>query len=133
MLQCLAKNKAVQMKKIILAIVCMFFIPVVLLLFVTVIGYTLVFGNIAKNTVVQTVESPCGKYYAEVIDSDQGALGGDTIVNVYEKNGIYYNIFKIKKKPQRVYSGEWGEFQNMEIYWKDEQCLVINSVEYEIE
>lgn len=34
----------------------------------------LIFGNIGQNTVVQTVESPSGKYYAQVIDSDQGAL-----------------------------------------------------------
>lgn len=92
----------------------------------------LIFGNIGQNTVVQTVESPSGKYYAEVVDSDQGALGGNTLVDIYEKSGIDSILFKIEKKPQRVYSGEWGEFENMEIYWKDEHFLVINSIEYEI-
>lgn len=90
------------------------------------------FGNIAQNTVVQTVTSPSGKYYAQVIDSDQGALGGDTIVDVYE-NGINAFVFKIEKKPQQVYLGDWGEFNNMQIYWKDDDTLIINSVEYEIE
>ena len=42
-------------------------------------------------------------------------------------------LFKIKKKPQRVYFGDWGDFKNMQIYWKDDECLVINSVEYGIE
>ena len=93
----------------------------------------LIFGNIGQNTVVQTVESPSGKYYAQVIDSDQGALGGDTLVDVYQDWGINALVFKIEKKPQRVYSGDWGEFENMRIYWKDENCLVINSVKYEIE
>lgn len=93
----------------------------------------LIFGNIAQNTVVQTVESPSGKYYAQVIDSDQCALGGDTLVDVYKKNGINAILFKIKKKPQTVYFGDWGEFENMQIHWKDDNCLVINSVEYEIE
>lgn len=101
------------------------------------IGYfcfiALIFGNIGQNTVVQTVESPSGKYYAQVIDSDQGALGGDTFVDVYEKSGINTIIFKIEKKPQRVYSGDWGEFENMQIYWKNDGCLVINSAEHEIE
>ena len=92
----------------------------------------LIFGNIGQNTVVQTVESPSGKYYAQVIDSDQGALGGDTLVDVYKKSGINLILFKIEKKPQRVYFGEWGEFNNMQIHWKDDNCLVINSVEYEI-
>lgn len=93
----------------------------------------LIFGNIGQNTVVQSIESPSGIYYAEVIDSDQGALGGDTLVDVYENNVINAFIFKITKKPQRVYHGEWGEFKNMNIYWKDDNCLVINSVEYEID
>lgn len=91
-----------------------------------------IFGNIGQNTVVQSVESPSGAYYAEVVDSDQGAFGGDTLVDVYENKGINALVFKISKKPQRVYFGEWGEFKNMEIYWKDDGCLVINSVEYEI-
>ena len=72
-------------------------------------------------------------YYAEVIDSDQGALGGDTLVNVYKKGELNIFIFKIKKKPQRVYLGEWGEYKNMQIYWKNENCLIINSTEYKIE
>ena len=93
----------------------------------------LIFGNIGQNTVVQTVESPSGKYYAQVIDSDQGALGGDTLVDVYQGGGINAVLFKIEKRPQRVYFGDWGEFENMQIHWKDDNCLVINSVEYEIE
>lgn len=99
--------------------------------------FALIFGNTFRNavvqTVVQTVESPNGKYYAQVIDSDQGALGGDTIVDVYTKSGINLILFKIEKKPQRVYLGDCGEFKNMQIYWKDDECLVINSVEYGIE
>ena len=95
--------------------------------------FALIFGNIGQNTIVKTVESPNGKYYAQVIDSDQGALGGDTLVDVYEKNKINAIFFKIEKKPQRVYFGDWGEFENMQIHWKDDNCLVINSVEYEIE
>lgn len=94
---------------------------------------SLIFGNIVQNTVVQTVESPSGEYYAQVIDSDQGALGGDTLVDVYKKSKINAILFKIEKKPQRVYFGDWGEFENMQIYWKDDNCLVINSVEYKIE
>ena len=93
----------------------------------------LIFGNIGQNTIVQTVESPSGKYYAQVIDSDQGALGGDTLVDVHEKSGINAIFFRIEKKPQRVYSGEWGEFNNIQIYWKDDECLIINSNEYIIQ
>lgn len=90
----------------------------------------LLFGDFGQNTVVQSAKSPNDTYYAEVIDSDQGALGGDTLVEVYENKGINTFVFNITKNPQRIYYGEWGEAQNMQIYWKDDNCLVINSVEY---
>lgn len=109
-------------------------LSVLLLLPVGVAGFfAMIFGNIAQNTVVKTVASPNGAYYAEVIDSDQGALGGDTLVEVYEAAGINALVFKISKKPQRVYVGDWGAFEGMEIYWKDDECLVINGAEYPIE
>lgn len=92
-----------------------------------------VFFPIGQNTVVKTVESPSGRYYAEVIDSDQGALGGDTIVNVHEKCVINFILLQIEKKPQEVYFGEWGAFKNMKIYWKNDHCIVINSGEYKVE
>lgn len=101
------------------------------------VGYvgflTLIFGGIGQDTVVQTVQSPAGTYYAEVIDSDQGALGGDTIVQVREDKGFNALLFKVEKKPQTVYFGQWGEFMDMEVYWKNNNCLVINSTEYEIQ
>ena len=94
--------------------------------------FLFLFGNIGQNTVVQTVESPEGKYYAQVIDSDQGALGGDTIVYVYRNSKADTILFQIQKKPQKVYTGDWGEFKTMHIQWKNDRCLTINSVEYPI-
>ncbi len=92
----------------------------------------LTFGNIGQNTVVRTVESPDSEHYAEVIAVSQGALGGDTIVNVHNKTELNTGIFIIRKKPQRVYMGEWGESDSMELYWKNDSCVVVNSDEYEI-
>ena len=93
----------------------------------------LIFGNIGQNTVVQAAVSPDGKHIAEVINSDQGALGGDTLVDVQQVRTFDAGIFEIRKKPQRVYIGEWGEFEDMEIEWKDEKCLLLNGREYIIE
>ena len=39
------------------------------------------FGSIGYVKVVRSVPSPNGEYIAEILDSDQGALGGDTIIN----------------------------------------------------
>lgn len=113
------------LKVISLLLVALLILPIGFLGFIA-----LVFGGIGKNTVIQSVPSPSGKYYAELIDSDQGALGGDTLVDVHHSKQINALLFQIEKEPQRVYRGEWGEFEDMEIYWKDDHCLVINSVEY---
>ena len=120
-------GKPLTLKVVTLVLSALMILPIGFFSFIA-----LIFGNIGQNTVVQTVESPSGKYYAQVIDSDQGALGGDTLVDVYQDCGINALVFKIEKKPQRVYFGEWGEFNTMQIHWKDDNCLVINSVEYEI-
>ena len=86
-----------------------------------------------EDTVTQSLVSPQGGYYyAEVVAVNQGALGGDTVVYVYENKGVDLLAFRIYKSPERIYMGEWGEFEDMNIYWKDEQCLVINSAEYSV-
>lgn len=121
-------GKPLPLKIITLSLSVLMLIPICFLGFIT-----FIFGNIGKDTVVKTVESPNGAYYAEVINSDQGALGGDTLVDVYESKEINALVFKIFKKPQRIYSGGWGEFQGMDIYWADDDCLVINCVKYQIE
>lgn len=121
-------GKPLALKIVTLELSALMILPIAFFSFVA-----LIFGNIGQNTVVQTVESPSGKYYAQVIDSDQGALGGDTHVDVYEKSIINAILFRIETKPQRVYVGDWGESNNMQIHWKDDKCLVINSVEYEID
>jgi len=90
-------------------------------------------GNIGQDTVVQMAESPDGKHYAQLIASDQGAFGGDTIVYVYKRSGLNLLLFIIEKKPQRLFLGEWGQFEHIQIRWKDESCVLINSAEYEIE
>lgn len=92
--------------------------------------FTVFFGNFAVNTVVETINSPNGEYYAEVVDSDQGATGGSTIVYAKKSDCLNFPILKIEKIPQRVYLGEWREYETMDIYWKDEKSLIINSKEY---
>ena len=91
------------------------------------------FSGFGLNTVVRTEESPDGTRYAELIDSNQGALGGDTLVKVYRRGGIHLLLFSVTPKPQTVYAGPWGEFEYMELYWKNDTCLVINGKEYVVE
>lgn len=93
----------------------------------------LTFFTIGQLRVVQSVPSPDGTYYAEVIDDDQGALGGNTLVEVYDtRKKIDLFFLSVQKNPQRVYFGRWGMFKNMKLEWESEQVLLINGVPHEI-
>ena len=86
-----------------------------------------------RETVVQRVPSPHQTCCAEVIDSDQGALGGDTFVDVkFVSEDVDLLVWKLEKKPLQVYSGPWGAFEGMQIFWESEQTLVINGHRYDI-
>lgn len=89
--------------------------------------FSVVFLGITCNTVVRTVPSPQNTHVAEVIDSNQGALGGDTLVEVRKNVSANVLFFTVKSHPVRVYEGEWGEFETMEIVWLDENTLLVNN------
>ena len=125
----MVRNTMSKVRKIVISV--LFALMTAFLLFFAFI--MLMFGTIGQTTIDRTVESPDNSRYAQVLIIDQGALGGNTVVDVYERKEINAGIFKIKKKPQTVYIGEWGESENMQIYWKDDTCLVINSEEYVLE
>lgn len=89
------------------------------------------FADFGVNTTVITLPSPDGAYTASVIDSDQGALGGDTLVDIRQnKKPVSLLIGEFKKAPVRVYTGEWGEYEDMQISWADERTLIIDDREY---
>ena len=85
-----------------------------------------------KETCEKFLLSPNRTYYAEVIDIDQGALGGETVVCVHRSRGLNLFFLSFNKLPQKVYVGEWGEFETMQIEWKNEKTLIIDGKEYSI-
>lgn len=106
---------------------------VVLLIPMTLLSlFQLLFGGFAKNTVVKTLASPNGAYNAQVIASDHGATGGDTIVNVKESKEYDFYFFRLYKEPKQVWFGDWGAYVDMEIAWKNDTCLIINGEEHTI-
>lgn len=92
-------------------------------------------GELGETTVVKELSSPNQGYVAEVVDVDLGATGGDTIVRVSgQGKEIPLLIGKMTNTVRQVvYEGEWGEFQTMEIRWKDEHTLEIDGKEYDVE
>ncbi len=91
------------------------------------------FGTTANEVVIREINSPNGTYYARVIERDQGALGGNTVVDVHEKSGVDLILFLIEKEPTRVHYGKLGAHKTMQIYWRGEDCLVVDAYEYQIE
>ena len=104
-------------------------VPVGFLCFIS-----LVFGDIGVTTVVRSVESPSGSYRASIIDDDQGALGGATLVTV-ARTGPVFNagLFRMVPIEKEIYSGKWGAFETMELEWIDDGCLSINGRPYPVE
>lgn len=87
------------------------FVVFPLFFFILFIFFT--FGNITESTVVKTVTSPTETHYAQVISVDQGALGGNTIVKVFENEEIDLFFLTLKDKGERIYLGEFGEHENI--------------------
>ena len=93
----------------------------------------LVFGGLmGEETVVKTLTSPEGTYYAEVVDSDQGAMGGETYVQVYHPPVFSCFLFKVEDPPEVVYDGKWGAYKHMDIRWVDDSTLMIDGKLYRI-
>lgn len=86
--------------------------------------------NIGESTVVRSVPSPDGTRIAQVIDSNDGALGGSTFVEIQYGSAdlLLLRLDSVK----RVYSGRWGEFNDMEIVWQDGDTLLINGKPYDV-
>lgn len=106
-----------------------------LLVFVTcsVVFVGALFSGFSEETVALSVTSPNGTYRAEAICRDEGALGADTAVDVYENKGVDAFLFKVSKKPKRIYQSGENTWEDSELYWQSDSCLVIRSVAYEIQ
>ena len=112
--------------------VCAVFNSILLLLLLAAFFFTMTFGQLVQETVVNRAVSPNQSYTAVVIDSDQGALGGNTLVDIeHNASGINVCLGRFTKIT-RAYTGRWGEFNTMSIEWKDDSTLLINGESYQV-
>ena len=108
----------------------LFSLGVMLLMMLGFLHFT--FGQIGRWQTVTAAVSPEGTYRAEVIDDDQGGLGGNTVVQVFDAaSHLDLFLLEVQKKPRTVYWGEWGEFETMTLSWQLEQTLLINGTPYQ--
>ncbi len=63
------------------------------------------------------VYSPSGKLAARIEDADEGAMGGETSVELFWAHGF---------RKQTIYQGEWKSVQQSDIQWNSDTDLVIH-------
>lgn len=97
-----------------------------------VIFFAVLFGDFGEVRMIETVESPSGALCAQVIEDDQGALGGATYVRVRKNWQLKLYVLQITPKSETVYRGDWHEHAHIKVAWKNDQQLIINGVEYPI-
>ncbi len=110
------------------AVMILLFLPVI----VVTVALNILFGDFGSVWIERTEYSPSGNYYAQVVVVDQGALGGNTCVDVYENKGVDIFYFVICDEPKRVYWGNWSDHINFDLTWNGDKNLVINCVEYPV-
>jgi len=94
--------------------------------------------SVANNTqnydVLDTVYSPTGSYYAEIIDNDQGEKGGSKMVHIYPDKDSETPIFLIRKNRiiiyEEFYKASEADKVEVVIQWKDDNHLIINGKNY---
>ena len=91
-------------------------------------------GKTQNYTVLDTLDSPSGAHYAQIIDNDQGEQGGSKMVHVYTDQDLKTSVFVIRKKRIVLYDEFYqaGEADKVvvNVQWKDDNNLVINGEDY---
>lgn len=110
-----------------------FFCTLLLLAFGFMSFLDLTFGRIGVQIIEQEVHSPDGKKTAQLINDDQGALGGNTFIYIRYQDLIPLGFGGIRKTSVEVHRGPWGQFQDITLGWQDENTLLVNSTPIPIE
>lgn len=79
------------------------------------------------RTVIEAA-SPDGRYTARVEESDQGALGGDTLVYLRDESRTVELLIGQLIYERVLYQGDWYEWQDMTLSWQDCVTLRINGL-----
>lgn len=104
-------------------------LPMVLICFVLSVA-----GRTQNYVLLDTVDSPSGAYYAEIIDNNQGDRGGSKMVHIYPEKDIDTPVFQIRKKRiiiyEEFYKADEADQVKIVVQWKDDNHLAINGKNY---
>lgn len=82
------------------------------------------------ETVIQRSISPKGTYLAEVVESDQGALGGAALVKVRKNQILHLGFCTVQPTAKRVYMGAYGTADSLNLQWQEDDILRIDGKPY---
>lgn len=85
-----------------------------------------------SHKVVKTLASPDRCRTAIVTSHDQGALGGDTVVEVRDNRRSIPILVGTFTDSVRLWQGGWGDHESMTLLWEDEKTLQINGISYHV-
>ncbi len=92
--------------------------------------WNLVISGAVDSEVRSTVTSPNGEYNA-VIVSESSILGDSMVVRIEKVNPELNLVLGELYVPEKeIYEGEGYEVETAKVYWKDDNTVVINDVEY---
>ena len=98
------------------------------------VGLTMLFSDFGHTEVLKTLASPSETFEARVIDVDQGALGGNTLVDVRDcRFSLDMGFCVIRRRDRRVYTGPWGEGEKLEIAWRGDETLIVGGRAYQLD
>lgn len=87
-----------------------------------------------EKTVIAEYHSPEGTYTAQVIVNDGGGRGADTQVDIYDHSrdfDVWIGQFRLPE--EKIYSGDWMEYETMVVQWLDDRTLMIDDEIYEMD
>lgn len=91
-------------------------------------------GKTQNYTILDTVDSPKGAYYAQIVENDQGEKGGSKMVRIYPDKDMKTPVFVIQKKHiiiyEEFYNAGEADKVTVKVQWKDDNHLLINGKSY---
>ncbi len=92
-----------------------------------------IFGSIGESEVIRRVASPDQTREAVLLSYDEGAMGGSTLVNVRDNTATIDLGLVRWEKWKGLYDGQWGEFDAINLAWKDDHTLLIDQEAYPVD
>lgn len=92
----------------------------------------ILFWNFGVEYRSAPVPSPDGKYTAQVIISDQGALGEETYIAVTHGMELHLGLFTLEPLPEKTFIPDHYEHTHVHLAWEDNTSVRIENSVYKV-